>query len=60
MDNFGCLTSSPYLFYFYFVTNLQKKFMAFVRFQFNLHLPPIRASTLLAGAPLYSPSVHTL
>ena len=36
MDNFGCVNSSLSLFYFCFVTNLQKKFMTYVRLQLNL------------------------
>ena len=40
MDNFGCLNSSFSLFYFCFVTNLQKKLMTYVRLQMNSpHLP---------------------
>ena len=36
INNFGCLSSSLY---FYFVTNLRKKRMAYVRFQLNPHPP---------------------
>ena len=40
VDNFGCLNSSLSLFYVYFVTNLRKKVMTYVRLQLNLPLPP--------------------
>ena len=54
MDNFGYLNSSLY---FYFVTNLRKKFMAYVHLQLNLLPPPIQACTLLAvHGPQPSPS----
>ena len=58
MDNFACLNSSLSLFYFYFVTNVQKKITAYVRLLLNLPPPPIRASTLLAGPP-HIPSERT-
>ena len=58
MDSFGCLNSSLSLFYFYFVTKLRKKIMAYIRLQLNLPPHPTRASTLLAGQSLL-PSKRT-
>ena len=40
-----------HLLYFYFVTKPRKKTMAYVRLQLKLSLPPIWASTFLAGPP---------
>ena len=57
MDNFGCLNSSLFLFYFYFVTNLRKKYIYIYGVRTltaKLLPPPIRASSLLAGPPLTS------
>ena len=58
MDSLGCLNSPLSSFYFYFVTNLQKK-------NYGVHTRaaeppphPIQASGLLAGPPIF-PSEHT-
>ena len=34
--------------------------MAYVRLQLNLHPPPIKASTILAGPPIPCPTIGTL
>ena len=61
MDNFGCLNSSLFLFYFCFVTSLRKKIIVYVRFQLNLLPPlPIRTNKLLAGTLRPRPSASTL
>ena len=52
MDSFGCLNSFE-LFLFY-KEPVKKKNMAYVRLQFNLRPPPIRASIFLAVPPLSS------
>ena len=52
IDNSGRLNSSLSSFYSYFVTNLRKKNMAYVRLLLNLRPSPIWANTLSAGRPL--------
>ena len=51
-DNFSCLNCSCSSFYFYFGTNLWKKFMAYELLQLNLPRPTLWVSTLLAGPPI--------
>ena len=72
MDNFGCLNSSLSLFYFYFVTSLQKKIVACVRLQLNLPLPhrsqyafiwttpPLFDSTYFMDGPLVLESISSI
>ena len=60
MDNFGCLNSSFILFCFYFVTNLRKKFMAYLRLQLNHRLPYTSQYAFSWTTPLPPLSLRTL
>ena len=57
MDNFGYLNSALH---FYFVKNLQKKFMAYVRLQMNLPNSPNTSQHAFCWTATPPPSVRTI